>query len=126
MEKNSKHTKFTEEELKAAKEDLMTEEGFISDPRYKVCNQEAKWGAGLGAFNLVLWLAFGYGLGSGPVSEYTYVFGLPLWFFMSCIITPIIIIFFTFRYTNKMADMSLEAMTEEEAIEFQAEQRRTK
>lgn len=126
MEKKSPNTKFTEDELKAARADLTTEEGYVADPRYKICNQEAKWGVGLGLFNLALWLIFGYGLGSGPVSEYTYVLGLPLWFFMSCIVTPLIIIIITFVYTNRMKEMSLEKITEEEAVEFQAEQRRMK
>lgn len=126
MEKNSQKTRFSQDELNAAREDLVTDEGFMLDPRYKICSQEARWGIGLGAFNLILWLIFGYGLGSGPVSEYKYVLGFPLWFFMSCIITPIIIIIITFIYTNRMADMSLEGITEEEAIEFQAEQRRLK
>ncbi len=127
METNQKKTSdFTEEELRKARLELTSPEGFISDPRFKVCSKEAKWGVGLGLVNLALWFIFGYGFGSGPVSEYTYVLGLPLWFFLSCIITPLIIIILVFFYTGKMPDMSLEKMSEEEAVEFQATQGRMK
>ncbi len=32
------------------------------------------------------WYFTGYGLGSGDPSEYTYIFGLPMWFFLSCVV----------------------------------------
>lgn len=125
MEKQVKTaSNFSHEELEAARKELMTPEGFIEDPRYKRSNQEAKWGVLLGALNLILWFGFGYGFSRGPVEEYTYVLGLPLWFFLSCIVTPIIVIIIVFIMTNRMTDMPLEKMTEEEAIEYEAELRR--
>ncbi|WP_278309454.1 YhdT family protein, partial [Paraclostridium sordellii] len=53
----------------------MTKKGkeFEEDPRYKQCNKEAIMGLVLGIVNLIWWFGFGYGLGSKPVSEYTYM-----------------------------------------------------
>ncbi|TRM13198.1 DUF997 family protein [Lentibacillus cibarius] len=57
-----------------------------NDSRYKVANREALVGIGLVIFNFVWWFAFAYGLGGKDPSEYTYVFGLPAWFFYSCVL----------------------------------------
>ncbi|MGB7998747.1 MAG: YhdT family protein [Anaerobacillus sp.] len=62
------------------------------DPRYRVANGEALIGVGLVIINFILWYGFAYGLGSKPVDEYHYVWGLPAWFFYSCILGTIIII----------------------------------
>ncbi|HSH23912.1 MAG TPA: YhdT family protein [Massilibacterium sp.] len=56
------------------------------DPRYKVANKEAKIGILLAILNFFWWYGFGYGLGDREVSEYTYIFGLPDWFFYSCVL----------------------------------------
>lgn len=56
------------------------------DWRFKVANREALIGIALAIFNFIWWFGFAYGLGSRPVEEYTYVFGLPSWFFYSCIV----------------------------------------
>ncbi|PPA70339.1 YhdT family protein [Jeotgalibacillus proteolyticus] len=56
------------------------------DWRFKIANREALIGVALALFNFVWWFGFAYGLGSRPVEEYTYVFGLPSWFFYSCIV----------------------------------------
>lgn len=32
------------------------------------------------------WTIFAFGLGSGDPEEYSYVFGLPAWFFYSCVL----------------------------------------
>ena len=56
------------------------------DWRFKIAHREALIGVGLALFNFVWWFGFAYGLGSRPVEEYTYVFGLPAWFFYSCIV----------------------------------------
>ena len=54
--------------------------------RFKIANREALIGVGLVIFNFVWWFAFAYGLGSKDPSEYTYIFGLPAWFFYSCVL----------------------------------------
>lgn len=61
-----------------------------NDYRFKIANREALIGVGLVVFNFIWWYAFAYGLGSKDPSEYTYVFGLPAWFFYSCVLGFII------------------------------------
>lgn len=56
------------------------------DARYKIGNREALIGVGLAVFNFIWWYGFAYGLGSKDPSEYTYIFGLPAWFFYSCVL----------------------------------------
>ncbi len=34
----------------------------------------------------IWWYVTGYGLAGGDPADYTYVMGLPLWFFLSCIV----------------------------------------
>jgi uncharacterized membrane protein YhdT len=34
----------------------------------------------------IYWCITGYGVGAGDPANYTYVFGLPLWFFLSCVV----------------------------------------
>lgn len=60
-------------------------EVFREDPRYKQANKEALLGVGLFILNFIWWFAFGYGLGGKPPEQYTYVLGLPSWFFWSCV-----------------------------------------
>lgn len=57
-----------------------------TDWRFKIAHREAKIGVGLALFNFVWWFGFAYGMGSRPVEEYSYVFGLPDWFFYSCVV----------------------------------------
>ena len=49
------------------------EYGFVEDPRYRECEKEVWYGVILGIVNLVIWAAAGYGLGSGPVENYSYI-----------------------------------------------------
>ncbi|MCM3490110.1 YhdT family protein [Alkalihalophilus marmarensis] len=56
------------------------------DPRFKITHREALIGLILVIINFAWWYGFAYGLGSKPVSEYTYIFGLPAWFFYSCVV----------------------------------------
>jgi len=52
----------------------------------KIANREALIGVGLVVFNFIWWFGFAYGLGSKDPSNYSYVFGLPAWFFYSCVV----------------------------------------
>lgn len=56
------------------------------DWRFKIAHREAWIGIGLAIFNFLWWFGFAYGLGSRPVEEYSYIFGLPDWFFYSCVV----------------------------------------
>ncbi|OLO26855.1 sodium:pantothenate symporter [Alkalihalophilus pseudofirmus] len=64
----------------------MSKEIDQRDPRFKIAHREALIGVGLVIFNFIWWYGFAYGLGSAPVEEYTYVLGLPAWFFYSCVL----------------------------------------
>ncbi len=61
------------------------------DWRFKIAHREAWIGVGLALFNFVWWFGFAYGMGSRPVEEYSYVFGLPDWFFYSCVVGFLVI-----------------------------------
>lgn len=63
-----------------------------NDPRFKIANREALFGVGLVIFNFLWWYGFAYGLGSGPVEEYSYILGLPAWFFYSCVLGFIVMV----------------------------------
>ncbi|MCT2536542.1 YhdT family protein [Aquibacillus koreensis] len=65
---------------------------FKEDPRFKIANREALIGCGVAVINFIWWFGFAYGLGSKPVDTYTYIFGLPAWFFYSCIVGTVVII----------------------------------
>lgn len=100
----------------------MKEYKIMEDPRFKQCNKEAIMGLVLGLLNLIWWFAWGYGLGSKPVSEYTYILGFPLWFFMSCIVGGILFSILTVIMINKLfKNMSLEGITKEEFEKYKKE-----
>jgi len=95
---------------------------FTEDPRYKQCNKEALLGIGLGILNLIWWFSWGYGLGSGPPSEYNYILGFPLWFFMSSIVGAILFTVLAVIMVHKYyIDVPLGKLTEEEAIKLEEE-----
>lgn len=97
----------------------LNEKGFYEDPRYKQCNKEALYGIGLGLANLIWWYVFGYGLGSKPVDEYSYILGFPTWFFMSSILGSVVFIILTFIIIdNKFEDMPLDKFSKEDAEEY--------
>jgi uncharacterized membrane protein YhdT len=60
--------------------------------RFKIAHKEALIGVILVIINFIIWYGFAYGLGSANVKDYTYVLGLPAWFFYSCILGSIIMI----------------------------------
>ncbi|MEH7332888.1 YhdT family protein [Neobacillus drentensis] len=62
------------------------------DKRFKIAHREAWIGVILVVINFIWWYGFGYGLGSAKVEQYSYIFGLPAWFFYSCILGSIIMI----------------------------------
>lgn len=64
----------------------MNKKVFCQDWRYAQANREALLSLGMYALYFIWWYACAYGLGSGDPAEYTYVFGLPSWFFYSCIL----------------------------------------
>lgn len=61
------------------------------DRRYKQANKEALISLGLYIAYFLWWYFFAYGMGSKDPSQYTYVMGLPAWFFYSCILGYVVI-----------------------------------
>lgn len=87
----------------------------IEDYRYAIANREALMGVGLVLFNFIWWYGFAYGLGSKDPAEYTFVFGLPAWFFYSCVVGLIVmIILVTVVVHFFFVDIPLDAEVEEE------------
>ncbi|NMA55691.1 MAG: YhdT family protein [Firmicutes bacterium] len=68
----------------------MAKKAFEEDPRLAQCNKEAAAVLILLVLNILWWSVFAYGFGSRPVEHYTYIFGLPAWFFYSCILGYIV------------------------------------
>ncbi|MCH6267831.1 YhdT family protein [Neobacillus citreus] len=78
--------------------------GFVKDKRFKIAHREALIGVVLVVINFVWWYGFAYGLGSKKVEDYSYIFGLPAWFFYSCIagfIVMIILVSLTVKFLFK-------------------------
>lgn len=71
----------------------MKKRKISGDPRFKIAKRESLIGIGLAIFNFIWWFGFAYGLGSKPVDEYTYIAGLPSWFFYSCVVGFVVVVF---------------------------------
>ncbi|WP_046174759.1 YhdT family protein [Domibacillus indicus] len=61
--------------------------------RFQIAHREAWIGIGLALFNFIWWFGFAYGLGGRSMEEYSYIWGLPDWFFYSCIVGFVIMTF---------------------------------
>ncbi len=48
--------------------------------------REALLTLGLYVFFFLWWTVFAFGLGAGNPADYTYVWGMPTWFFYSCVL----------------------------------------
>ncbi|HLR09352.1 MAG TPA: YhdT family protein [Bacillota bacterium] len=71
---------------------MQKQKGDRMDKRFKIANREAWFGVALVIFNFVWWFAFAYGLGRKDPADYSYVFGLPAWFFYSCVVGYIVMV----------------------------------
>ena len=70
------------------REDAMKRVGIDISERSSVLNvarREALFSILLAFLYFAWWYITAYGLGSGPVDDYTYIAGFPAWFFLSCI-----------------------------------------
>ncbi|MGE8206399.1 YhdT family protein [Heyndrickxia sp. NPDC080065] len=68
----------------------------MNDSRFKIAHKEAWIGVGLAVIHFLWWFCFAYGYGSEKVEEYTYIFGLPEWFFYSCVLGFVVIVILVF------------------------------
>ena len=64
----------------------------MKDKRFKIANREAMIGIILVLINFIWWYAFAYGMGGGDPKSYTYILGMPAWFFYSCVIGFILMV----------------------------------
>ncbi|MFA1820939.1 YhdT family protein [Virgibacillus oceani] len=68
----------------------------------RIANREALIGVGLAIFNFIWWYAFAYSLGGKDPEQYSYVFGLPAWFFYSCVlgfvVMAVLVVFVVKKY----------------------------
>lgn len=56
------------------------------DKRFTQANKEALLTLGVYCLYFLWWYFFAYGMGDGDPEAYSYIFGLPEWFFYSCIL----------------------------------------
>ena len=62
------------------------------DKRFRIAHKEAFIGVLLVIINFILWYGFAYGMGSGDPKSYGYIFGMPEWFFYSCIASTVLMV----------------------------------
>ncbi len=94
---------------------MKNQHSSIDDYRYKIANREALIGVGLVLINFIWWYGFAYGLGSKDPAEYTFIFGLPAWFFYSCVVGLIVmIVLVTVVVKFFFVDIPLDDEVEEE------------
>ena len=60
--------------------------GYKEDSRYRQANREALITLAMYVLFFAWWYFTAYGLGSGDPENYSYVLGLPAWFFYSCVV----------------------------------------
>lgn len=54
--------------------------------RYRQADKEALITMGVYVFFFIWWCVFAFGMGGGDPDSYSYVLGLPAWFFYSCVL----------------------------------------
>lgn len=82
----------------------------MNNKRYRQANKEALITLLLYAFFFLWWTIFAFGLGSGDPEEYSYVFGLPAWFFYSCFVGyPVIVVVLWVTVRKFFTDMPLDS-----------------
>lgn len=57
----------------------------MANKRYRQADREALITLGVYVFFFLWWTFFAFGLGGGDPEEYSYVMGMPAWFFYSCV-----------------------------------------
>jgi len=64
---------------------LKTNKKIPDGTRFAQANREAFLSLLLALMYMAWWYFTAYGLGAGPVEDYSYIMGFPSWFFLSCI-----------------------------------------
>lgn len=95
---------------------MFSNKNSLKDP-YKIAHREALIGCFLAFFNFLWWYGFAYGLGSKDPSEYTFIFGLPAWFFWSCVVgflVMVVLIIFVVKFLLVEVPFQQEGREEDE------------
>lgn len=92
-----------------------TVQGEQMKKAFRQADREALITLGLYAFFFVWWTVFAFGLGSGDPEEYSYVWGLPAWFFYSCVLGyPVMSLILWVVVRRFFVDIPLDAPDEEQ------------
>ena len=78
--------------------------------RFKQADREALITLCMYVFFFLWWTVFAFGLGAGDPDEYSYVLGLPAWFFFSCVLGyPVVTLLLWIVLRRYFAEMPLDA-----------------
>ncbi len=76
---------------------------------FRQANREALMTLGLYLFFFLWWTVFAFGFGCGDPEEYTFILGLPAWFFFSCVLGWPVITFLLWAVVRRyFCDMPLD------------------
>lgn len=76
---------------------------------FRQADREALVTLGLYLFFFLWWTFFAFGLGSGDPEDYSYVLGMPAWFFFSCILGyPVITLLLWYAVRRWFANVPLD------------------
>ena len=76
---------------------------------FKQADREALITIGLYVFFFLWWTVFAFWLGAGDPDDYSYVFGLPAWFFYSCVVGyPVVTLMLWLVIRKFFADIPLD------------------
>ncbi len=85
--------------------------------RYKQANKEALITLGLYLFFFLWWTIFAFGFGSDNPETYTFILGLPAWFFYSCLVGyPVITLLLWFVLRHYFIEMPLDSTPTEHGV----------
>ncbi len=89
--------------------------------RFRQADREALITLGLYLFFFLWWAAFALGMGAGDPETYSYVLGMPAWFFFSCVLGyPLITLLLWLAVRRWFKDVPLDG--DPERIEDKEEQ----
>ncbi len=87
--------------------------------RFGQAHKEALISLGLYGVFFAWWYGAAYGLGSGDPSSYTYIWGMPSWFFYSCIVGYVVISFLVWAVVRFFfKEIPLDGPSKEEGSEL--------
>jgi uncharacterized membrane protein YhdT len=86
----------------------------MKNRRFRQADREALITLGLYGLFFLWWTLFAFGLGGGDPEHYSYVFGMPSWFFYSCVLgCPVLTFLLWLAIRLGFSHMSLEARADD-------------